>query len=69
MFLGVLKLSIDTDIGKIIHHTEEKELKEVLTDEDRLYDREVEKIVHAYNSRIQKEYGRGVGETSVDLAR
>ena len=69
LFLGVLKLSIDTDNGKIIHHTEEKELKEVLANEDRPYDREVEKIVLAYNSRIQKEYGRVVGETSVDLVR
>jgi 2',3'-cyclic-nucleotide 2'-phosphodiesterase (5'-nucleotidase family) len=41
----------------------------VLAGEDRPYDKEVEKIVHAYNSRIQKQYARVVGETSVDLVR
>ncbi len=69
LFLGVLKLRVDPATGIITRHTEEREFKEVLADEDRPYDKEVEKIVHAYNSLIQKEYGRVVGETSVDLVR
>jgi 2',3'-cyclic-nucleotide 2'-phosphodiesterase (5'-nucleotidase family) len=69
LFLGVLKLRIDPQTGKVTQHTEERELKEVLAGEDRSYDKEAEKIVDAYNSRIQKEYGRVVGETSVDLVR
>ena len=69
LFLGVLKIIIDPDTGRIIQHTEERELKEVLAGEDRPYDGEVRKIVHAYNKQIQKEYSRVVGETSVDLVR
>jgi 2',3'-cyclic-nucleotide 2'-phosphodiesterase (5'-nucleotidase family) len=69
LFLGVLKLRIDPGTGKILQHTEESELEEVLAGEDRPYDKEVEKIIHAYNSRIQKQYARVVGETSVDLVR
>ena len=69
LYLGVLKLRIDPDTGKIIRHTEEMELKEVLAAEDSPYDREVEKIVHVYNGRIQQEYARVVGETAVDLVR
>ncbi|HYA14255.1 MAG TPA: bifunctional UDP-sugar hydrolase/5'-nucleotidase [Syntrophales bacterium] len=69
LFLGVLKLRIAPDTGKILRYTEENELREVQADEERAYDKEVEKIVHVYNSRIQEEYARVVGETSVDLVR
>jgi 2',3'-cyclic-nucleotide 2'-phosphodiesterase (5'-nucleotidase family) len=69
LYLGVLKLKIDPDTGRIIGHTEEKELEKVMAGKDRPYDKEMARIIHAYYGRIQKEYSRVVGETSVALVR
>ena len=69
LYLGVLKLKIDPDTGRIIGHTEEKELEKVIASKDRPYDKEMARIIHAYYARIQKEYSRVVGETSVPLVR
>ena len=69
LYLGVLKLKIDPDTGRIIWHTEEKELEKVMAGKDRQYDKETERIINAYYGRIQKEYSRIVGETSVPLVR
>ena len=69
LYLGVLKLKIDPETGRIIWHTEEKELEKVMAGRDRPYDKETAKIIQAYHGRIQKEYSRIVGETSVPLVR
>lgn len=69
LYLGVLKLRIDADTGRIIGHTEEKELEKVMAGRDRPYDKELARIIQAYYGRIQKEYSRVVGETSVPLVR
>ena len=69
LYLGVLKLKIDPDTGRIIGYTEEKELEKVMAGKDRPYDKEMARIIHAYYSRIQKKYSRVVGETSVPLIR
>jgi 2',3'-cyclic-nucleotide 2'-phosphodiesterase (5'-nucleotidase family) len=69
LYLGVLKLKIDPDTGRIIGHTEEKELEKVIASKDKPYDKEMARIIHAYYARIQKEYSRVVGETSVPLIR
>ena len=67
--LGILKLKIDPDTSRIIWHTEEKELEKVMAGKDRQYDKETARIIQAYHCRIQKEYSRIVGETSVPLVR
>ena len=69
LYLGVLKLKVDPETGKIIGHTEEKELEKVMAGKDRPYDAELARIIHSYYGRIQKEYGRIVGVTSVPLIR
>jgi len=69
LYLGVLQLKIDVDTGRIIRHTEEKELEKVMAGKDRPYDTEMARIIHAYYGRIQKEYSRVVGQTSVPLVR
>ncbi|MGA2333145.1 MAG: 5'-nucleotidase C-terminal domain-containing protein [Syntrophales bacterium] len=69
LYLGVLKLKIDPDTGRIITHTEETELEKVMADKDRPYDKELATIIHAYYGRIEKEYSKVVGETSVPLVR
>ena len=69
LYLGVLKLRIDADAGRIIGHTEEKELEKVMAAKDRPYDKELARIIQAYYGRIQKEYSRVVGETSIPLVR
>jgi 2',3'-cyclic-nucleotide 2'-phosphodiesterase (5'-nucleotidase family) len=69
LYLGVLKLSVDPDTGKIIRHTEETALEKVMADKDRPYDKELERIIQAYYGRIEKEYSKVVGETSVPLVR
>ncbi|MGO9136477.1 MAG: bifunctional metallophosphatase/5'-nucleotidase [Syntrophales bacterium] len=69
LYLGVLKLRIDPDTGKIIRHTEENELEKVLAGKDRPYDKELARIIHSYYGRIEKEYSKVVGETSVPLVR
>jgi len=69
LYLGVLKLRIDMNTGRILQHTEERELKQVIADKGSPYDEETAKIVHTYYGQIQKEFARVVGETSVDLVR
>jgi len=69
LYLGVLKLKIDPDTGRIIGHTEEKELEKVMAGRDRPHDTEMARIIQAYYGRIQKEYSRVIGETSVPLVR
>ena len=69
LYLGVLKLRIDPDTGKIISHTEETELEKVMAGKDRPYDKELARIIQAYYGRIEKEYSKVVGETSVPLVR
>jgi len=69
LYLGVLKLKIDPATGKIIRHTEEKELEKVMAGKDRPYDKELARIIHAYYGRIEKEYSKVVGESSVPLVR
>ena len=69
LYLGVLKLKIDPDTGKIIRHTEETELEKVMAGKDRPYDKELASIIQAYYGRIEKEYSKVVGETSVPLVR
>jgi len=69
LYLGVLKLKIDPDNGRIIVHTEENELEKVMAGKDMPYDKELARIIHAYYGRIQKEYSKVVGETSVPLVR
>ena len=69
LYLGVLKLKIDPDTGKIMGHTEEKELEKVMAGKDRPYDKEMARIIQAYYGRIEKEYSKVVGETSVPLIR
>ena len=69
LYLGVLKLKIDPVTGKIMGHTGEKELEKVMAGKDMPYDTETARIIHAYYGRIQKEYGRVVGVTSVPLVR
>ena len=69
LYLGVLKLKIDPDTGKIIRHTDEKELEKVMAGKDRPYDKELGRIIHAYYGRIEKEYSKVVGETSVPLVK
>jgi 2',3'-cyclic-nucleotide 2'-phosphodiesterase (5'-nucleotidase family) len=54
LYLGVLKLKIDPDTGKIINHTEEKELEKVMAGKDMPYDKELAGIVQAYYGRIEK---------------
>jgi 5'-nucleotidase / UDP-sugar diphosphatase len=69
LYLGVLKLRVDPDTGKIIRHTEETELERVMAGKDRPYDKELARIIQAYYGRIEKEYSKVVGETSVPLVR
>jgi 5'-nucleotidase / UDP-sugar diphosphatase len=69
LYLGVLKLRIDPDTGEIIRHTEENELEKVMAGKDRPYDKELGRIIHAYYGRIEKEYSKVVGETSLPLIR
>ncbi len=69
LYLGVLKLKIDPDTGKIVGHTEEKVLEKVIAGKDRPYDKELARIIHAYYGRIEKEYSKVVGETAVALIR
>ncbi len=69
LYLGVLKLKIDPDTGKILSHTQEKELEKVMAGKDRPYDKGLAGIVQAYYGRIEKEYSKVVGETSVPLVR
>jgi 2',3'-cyclic-nucleotide 2'-phosphodiesterase (5'-nucleotidase family) len=67
LYLGVLRLTIDPDTGKIIRHTEEKELEKVIAGRDRPHDEELARIIQVYYGRIEKEYTKVVGETSVPL--
>ena len=69
LYMGILKLRIDTNTGRILQHTEERELKQVIADKGSPYDEETAKIVQTYYGKIQKEFARVVGETSVDLVR
>jgi 5'-nucleotidase/UDP-sugar diphosphatase len=69
LYLGILKLRIDTHSGRILQHTEERGLKQVIADKGNPYDEETAKIVQTYYGQIQKEFARVVGETSVDLVR
>ncbi|MGZ3578900.1 MAG: bifunctional metallophosphatase/5'-nucleotidase [Syntrophales bacterium] len=69
LYLGVLKLRIDPDAGKIIRHTEGNELEKVMAGKDRPFDKELGRIIHAYYGRIEEEYSKVVGKTSVPLVR
>jgi 5'-nucleotidase / UDP-sugar diphosphatase len=69
LYLGVLKLKIDPETGKIMGHTEENELEKVMAGKDMPHDTETARIIQTYYGRIQKEYSRVVGETSVPLVR
>ncbi|MCX5846947.1 MAG: bifunctional UDP-sugar hydrolase/5'-nucleotidase [Deltaproteobacteria bacterium] len=69
LYLGILKLRIDTNTGMILQHTEERELRQVIADKGDPYDEETAKIVQTYYGKIQKEFARVVGETSIDLVR
>jgi 2',3'-cyclic-nucleotide 2'-phosphodiesterase (5'-nucleotidase family) len=69
LYLGILKLKIDPDTVRIIGHTEERGLEKIMAGKDRQHDAELARIIQAYYGRIEKEYRRVVGQTSVPLIR
>jgi 2',3'-cyclic-nucleotide 2'-phosphodiesterase (5'-nucleotidase family) len=62
-----LKPKIDRNTCRIVEHTETNELEKINAGKESPYDKETANIVQEYHGRIQKEYGRVVGETLVPL--
>ena len=68
-YLGVLKLQVNTETGRILKHTQKRELRKVLSGSDNPYDEGARKIVSKYHDQIKEEFSRVVGETAADLVR
>ncbi len=67
--LGVMKISADAASGKIVQYSERRILRRVRAGPRDPYDAAVAAIIKNYDDRIREEFGRIVGETSVDLAK
>jgi 2',3'-cyclic-nucleotide 2'-phosphodiesterase (5'-nucleotidase family) len=68
-YLGALKLQVDKDTGRILQHTQKRELRKVLSGPDDPHDEGARKIISKYHDQIKEEFGRVVGNTAVDLVR
>ena len=68
-YLGALKLQVDKDTGRVLNHTQGRELRKVLSSPDDPRDEGARKIVSNYHNQIKEEFGRVVGKTTVNLVR
>jgi 2',3'-cyclic-nucleotide 2'-phosphodiesterase (5'-nucleotidase family) len=68
-YLGVLQLRIEPETGRIMEYTGKNELKTVFAGAGDAKDDRIDSLINKYNDQIKAEFGRVVGETSVDLVR
>lgn len=69
MYLGVLKLKVDSETGRIPDATLENVLRTVYAGPVDPFDETVSKLVNSYKDRVKTEFEKVVGETRVDLIR
>ena len=67
--LGVMKITVDGGTGKIVRYPEKRILRKVQSGPNDPVDEAVAGIIRRYDEQIREEFGRIVGETSVDLAK
>lgn len=69
VYLGTLKLKVDSETGHIIDATKENALRTVYAGPKDPFDETVSKMVNAYNDKVRSEFEKVVGVTRVDLIR
>jgi len=68
-FLGVLRLKIDPESGRVVEFTKTRVLKRVYSGPNDPFDPDIAGIVRRYHDRIKDRFSVVVGETTVDLVR
>ncbi len=68
-FLGVLRLKIDPESGRVVEFMKTRVLKKVYSGPNDPFDPNIAGIVKRYHDRIKDRFSVVVGETAVDLVR
>ncbi len=68
-FLGVLRLKIDPESGRVVGFTKARVLRKVYSSPNDPFDPDIARIVKRYHDRIKDRFSVEVGETTVDLVR
>jgi 2',3'-cyclic-nucleotide 2'-phosphodiesterase (5'-nucleotidase family) len=69
IYLGVLRLKVDSEAGSLLDYTKENELRVVAAGPENRRDEKAEKIVNAYNDQLRESFEKVIGETPIDLTR
>jgi len=69
VYLGTLKLKVDSETGRIVDATRENALRTVYAGPADPFDETVSRIVNSYNDKVKSEFEKGVGESRADLIR